>query len=333
MHAFPTLSPEEWDKFCRRVLPELAAFELVAATHSRKSVSEKLLKTPAGVGKSILRAERELSEWLNGGKLIDRSQTRFVETTEAGKEFVRFAGDVLERTEKFLHDLHHVQYGYDIRLASIYSSWMTYGRQIEVSFTKQVPDGSVNVEFFNDSDYINQIVLAVDSGHVDVGITSYPPPQRKVPRSLRIQNLVSQEMMLVFSSSYKRLPKGRKVDLVDAIRDDSSLRIIIYSPDIPANNKVLSYIKERRDDRGSHFRIRIENIAQIKEALSSLPSTASILPASAVRNEVAEGKLRAYSLDPPMEPWPWGLIYRAQSSRPAVRQFVKCFDGFLPKSR
>ena len=85
--------------------------------------------------------ELSASQWLNGGKLIDRSQTRFVETTEAGKEFVRFAGDVLKRTEKFLHDLHHVQYGNDIRLASIYSSWMTYGRQIEVSFTKQVPDG------------------------------------------------------------------------------------------------------------------------------------------------------------------------------------------------
>jgi hypothetical protein len=53
----------------------------------------------------------------------------------------------------------------------------------------------------------------------------------------------------------------------------------------------------------------------------------SILPASTVKQEVESGRFRAYRLDPPMEPWPWGVIARSYIARPAVAHFMAGFKA------
>jgi DNA-binding transcriptional LysR family regulator len=321
---------EDVDYFCRHLLPELASFQLAITSGSKETAARQLAKGSHAIGKSITRAEDILAEWLGQCRLVDPAHPRTNIPTEGGDLLVKFADEIIEKSQKFVADLHALQNNHKLRLATIYSSWLTYGRGIESAFKEKFPDGSITTEFFNDSKYIDDIEKAVREGRADIGITSYPP--RSIAPPLRVEPLKDQEMVLVFPSTYSRLPKKNTVSLRDVVTDPK-IKFVTYNRnlDIPASRKVETFLHDNNIKIDWNERQTGETISDLLNLLLTKdPKTKdkdtnsfSILPRSAVRNEVARRQLKIYSLNPSPPVWRWGVIYRTPVFRPAIDFFVQ----------
>lgn len=178
-----------------------------ASTGNLQSASEKLGKTRQGIGKSCKRVERALGEWFDEVPLRDRTHPKTFRPSEAGEALVRFAQDVLNRAEQFMDEMYHVQSGGEVRVATIYAPWLTYGAQIEAAFKKRVANASVNLRLTTGRSYMQRIAADVREGRADIGITSYPP---KVAPPLTLARMPDYPMVLVFPSNYPNLPQDAK---------------------------------------------------------------------------------------------------------------------------
>jgi DNA-binding transcriptional LysR family regulator len=323
MRSLHPLDHVDSDWFCKHVLPELTRFFEAATTGKLQSAGEKLGKTRQGIGKSSQKIERALSEWFSDVSLRDRSHPKTFRPTEAGEALVRFAEDVLARMEQFMDEMQHLQNGGEVRVATIYAPWLTYGAQVEAAFKERMANASVNLRLITGPKYMDKITTEVREGRADVGITSYPP---KVAPPLALTRMPEHPMVLIFPTKYRRLPKEKEVKLQKVISDDPDLKIVIFqrSFDVPVTNRVIAYVRACEADLGPSQRIEVDNLSQAKDLLLTLPGTIGILPELAVRNEVAKGWLKAYRLDPPMQLWTWGIIHREETSKPAVRHFLDC---------
>jgi DNA-binding transcriptional LysR family regulator len=331
MRSFRPLSPEDAHWFCQHVLKDLAVFSYAVDSGNRSDSAEKLGLSPQRVGQTLRDIERNLEEFLNGGKLIKWHKKIEVAPTEAGIIVSEFAQDMLKRSEVFLDKLYRVQYGNDVRVACIHSGWMAYGAQLEAMFKKRVPDGTINVDIIGGLKYPEKIHAAVAQGHADIGITSYPPP---IDPSLTLQPLKDRELRLVLNPAYPRRPKQPKVNVVDFIRDDVNIKLALHTRAIasPMSTKVTSYLRKCGADFWPHQRLEGQNIAEIVDTIQRIPNVISILPTDAINREVKTGQLLAYSIDPPMKPWVWAVIYHTGTSRPAVRHFLDCLRPLFKHS-
>ena len=332
---FDPLRGEDWDWFCRRVLIELAEFESILEEGDRKIVAKAVGKTTAGTGRSILRAERYLADWIYRGKdrplkldLVVHKRRGKVIPTAAGRATLAFAQETHALAEKFLSKLYGLQNGGHIQVASINSAWKAYGRKLKTAFRNKVPDGQIALSFFSGDRYHERILAEVADGRVDVGITSYPP--RAPDRSICVQPLADQEMVLVVPSACTIRPRSNPVRLSDVVRSDyDGINIVLYrkSLDAPGVAEIWRYLKTNDCLPQHRYQlIEIDNFLQAQQALESEPKAVSILPRLAVTGGAGIGGVRTYALDPPLEPWTWAVIYRVPITRPAVERFVECFD-------
>lgn len=331
MKRFRTLQPfsqQDADYFCRHVLPELEVFRRATTSTRFASAGETLGKTRQGVSLATRRVEKALREWFEEVPLLNRSR-RPMTLTEAGETLLSFAQDALRQSEEFMERMRRLQVSGEVRLATIYAPWLTYGAEVVAAYRERVKDGSINLSLVIGPSYMRTIEAAVREGRADIGITSYPP---KITPPLCITHLPPQEYQLVFSSSYSRLAKLEtlkrrgKLKLERVISDNPDLKIVILKRafDVPATNQIIAYLNRAESDLGPEQKIQVDNLSQTKDMLQNMPGTMAILQRVAIRNEVAKGLFKAYSLDPPLKPWTWGIIFREHSSRPAVREFLQC---------
>ena len=96
---------EQFEDWCREVLPELATFRAACVFGNRRKAGTTVGKQGPNVGKSISRLETLFSELLNGGSLIDRAEPRKVIPTEAGEELLRYCDQVDALRAQLLKEL------------------------------------------------------------------------------------------------------------------------------------------------------------------------------------------------------------------------------------
>jgi DNA-binding transcriptional LysR family regulator len=327
------LGPDKRDWFCRNVLAELAVYRHAVAAGSPIAAHEGLLKTPAAIGQSIRRLEEHLGDWLNGGALIDHSVKKSIRTTEAGGLTVDFAEKVLAESESFLANLDAMQHSNQVRLACIHSAWMAYGPELQSDFAKRVPGGTIQEHVIGGPGYPENIVAQVLEGSADAGITSYPP---KVLPPLKLQLLKDRRLVLVFSAKYPKLPKEKAALRLDrVISRDENLKIAVHhrASESPLGNQVVYYLNRQDAFTGKGQLTEAGNIAEIKATIERFPGTISILPEDVITEEIAQGRLKAYPLDPPLKPWVWGLIYRGGTSRKTVLQLIECLRPLFKKTQ
>lgn len=325
------LSPERVDWFCRNVLADLAVFRYAVETGSRKGAHEKVNKSAQAVGQALQRIQEHLGDWLNGGVLTDPSHKKVIEPTEAGMLLSGFAEKVIAECETLVASLHALQSGKNIRLACIHSGWMAYGRRLEEEFATRIPGGSIDVEIITGRGYPAAVAEAVRSGRADAGITPFPP---KVSLPLVLQPLQNRELKLIFNARYRYLPKpGNPVRLSRVISKDDKLKVAVHgrANDSPLGNRVVHYLKQCRAEQGQGQLFECQNIAEIRASIERFPGVISILPTDAVEDGVANGTLKAYSLDPELPPWEWALIYRSGTYRKPVLEFIECLRPLFKK--
>jgi len=323
MAETPSMTTAESHRLCQSLLSQLELFQQAVTQKNRHSAGINVELSGTRVGQVLDELDRSLSHYLNQGSLRNRDKKIDIELTEAGEIVHEFTKDVLERLHSMVGQLHRLQHETELKVATINTVLLKYGDELKARFKQALPESTLTIHTFGKDHYPEKILAEIVEGRADIGITSYPP---KIAPPLALTRMPEHPMVLIFPTKYRHLPKENEVNLLNVVRHDPKLKIVIFqrSFDVPVTNRVLAYVRVCQSDLGPSQRIEVDNLSQAKDLLLNLPGTIGILPELAVRNEVAKGLLKTYRLNPPMKPWTWGIIHREESSRPAVRHFLDC---------
>jgi len=319
------LDVREFEQWCRRVLPEMATFQAACEFKTRRRAGDKLGKEGQNVGKSIVRLEAFLKDYLAGGTFIDHNEPRLVSPTEAGEALLTSCHELAAIRARLLETLTRLQRGSEVRLAMTHYAWLAYGSSLEAAYKKRRPNGTVNFgnEFYGQDRVWEDIERVVQDGRADLGVYSFPPTRSKlVPRDLIVRNWIEEEIVLVMPPGLVRTSKA-SIAL-------SSLphlpRVVHYSRSLnfDRTDTIQQYLKSQKvlHRYKGDWLLGVNTIAEMKDTLRHKGGM-SFLPWPTVEHEYRQGILQVFRLNPPMRPRVIKIICRLHTSRGAIRDFLK----------
>lgn len=241
-------------------------------------------------------------------RLLDRSR-RPLEVLPAGRVLYEFSRDVLRRRQEFQIELEELRGGGGgtVKVAAIYSVGISEMSRLEEEFHRRLPAAQLEVSYLRPEKVYQMVV----DERVDIGLVSYPETTREVVA------LPWREEPMVVACGPDHMLAAR-----DRVRpeDLAEVEFTGFDEDLPISRDIDRFLREQ----GVKVRIvmRFDNIQSMKEALR-LGGTVSILPAPMLRDEVAEGRLKAIPLDVPLFR-PLGIIQRRKRALPrAARVFME----------
>ena len=262
-------------------LADLRSFSKTAEKHflSQSAVSQQL-------------AQLELAHKC---QLINRKK-RPIELTKQGQLLYQASKDMLDRYEELKHDLSDLQKSSvsRINIAAIFSIGMHTLPGYVKRFMVSNPNVNVHVEYFS-AGTIYELVLA---GRVDIGLVAVP----KRDKRLDVYDFEDEPLVLVCSSKHP-LSRQTAVD----IHKLQFERFIAFEKDVPTRAWI-DGILERYSTTVRPV-MEFDNIETVKRAVE-IDSGISILPKTAILQEVAAGTIR--SIDFSNEDFfrPTGIIVR-----------------------
>jgi len=317
-----------FEQWCRQVLPDLAAFYAACVYKNRSKAGTKLGKQGQNVGKSIVRLERQLKDFLGGGSLIDHNEPRHVIATEAGKELFRYCQELAASRPRVLDNLTRLQRGSEVRLAMTHYAWMAYGNALEKAYKKRRPDGTVDFgnKFYGQDKVWDDIEQEVLNDKADIGVYSFPPSRRRdVPKDLSVRNWIEEEIVLVVPGGFVKTARST----ISLANLPAFPRVVHYSRSLnfDRTDTIEKYLEQQnvRSRFGSDWLLGVNTIAEIKDTLLHKVGI-SFLPWPTVEKEYRNKALDVFHLNPPMRPRVMKIICRVHTSRGAIRDFLKAAD-------
>jgi DNA-binding transcriptional LysR family regulator len=262
----------------------------LADTRSFSKTAEKHLLSQSAISQQL--AQLELAHKC---QLITRKK-RPIELTAAGQLFYKGAKDVLERYEHLKNELNTLQNTTDnrINVAAIFSIGMhslpDYVKKFMVSF----PNVNVHIEYFG-ADKICELVL---SGDIDIGLLAVP----KKDRRLEVYDFEDEPLVVVCSP---RHPLAREPQ-VDIHRLQFE-RFIAFDKEVPTRVWIDGILS--RYNVVVRPVMEFDNIETVKRAVE-INAGISILPATAIVQEVSGGSLKAVPFSNERFVRPTGIIVR-----------------------
>ncbi len=228
-------------------------------------------------------------------QLLDRKRKPFRLTT-AGQLFYNAAKDILETLEKFNNDLDSLRKAATnrINVAAIYSIGMHSLPPYIKTFMAKYPDTNVHVEYLSSRE-IYELVLRET---IDIGLIAVPSKNRY----LQIYYFADEALVLVCSPEHP-LAKKSKI----AIHQLRLQKFIGFEEGIPTRT-LIDAILSRYDVRVQKV-MEFDNIETVKRAVE-IDAGVSILPKSAIGQEVINGTLKAIPFSNENFVRPTGIIVR-----------------------
>ncbi|MBN2314016.1 MAG: LysR family transcriptional regulator [Sedimentisphaerales bacterium] len=262
-------------------LAELKSFSRTAEKHlvSQSAVSQQL-------------AQMELQ---NKCQLINRKK-RPIELTRAGRMFYQAAKDILERYEQFGSELNALKRSSTSRInvAAIFSIGMHTLPDYVKKFMVSYPDVNVHIEYLSAA-RIYELVLA---GDVDIGLVAVPK------RDKRLDVYDFQDEPLVLACSPKH-PVAYETS-IDIHRLQFE-RYIAFDKSVPTRTWTDSILD--RYNVSVRPVMEFDNIETVKRAVE-INSGISILPKTAILQEVGDGTIKAIRFSNETFVRPTGIILR-----------------------
>jgi LysR family transcriptional regulator, transcriptional activator of the cysJI operon len=262
-------------------LVELRSFSKAAEKHivSQSAISQQLAKL----------------ETAHKCQFLVRQKRPF-ELTPAGQLFYDACKDMLSRYEQFKSDLTALQKSSTdrINLAAIFSIGMHSLPPYLKKFMSRYPNVHVHVEYCSSS-HIHELVL---QGAVDIGLVAVP----KRDRNIEVYEFEAEPLVLVCSPEH---PLAR-----ESVVDMEKLglhKFIAFELSVPT--------RELIDQLLAQYNIvlrpvmEFDNIETVKRAVE-INSGISILPRTAISQEMANGTLKAISFADANFVRPTGIIVR-----------------------
>jgi DNA-binding transcriptional LysR family regulator len=240
--------------------------------------------------------------------LLDRS-TRPLGLTEPGRRYLEMCRDILHRQEQFRSELSELKVQVDgvVRVASIYSVGLSELSQLEHEFTRRYPGAALAIEYLRPE----RVYEAVLSDQADLGLVSYPEPNRK----LTVLPWREEEMVVAASPYH---PLAVKSEVFPA--DLDGVDFIGFDEDLPIRREIDRFLREHHVH--VNMTLHFDNLQMIKEAVAH-GSGVSIVPARIMEAEIAQGRLVPISIAAPELFRPVGIVHRRG------RKFPRAAQAFL----
>ena len=262
-------------------LADLRSFSRTADKHllSQSAVSQQL-------------AQLELAHKC---QLIDRKK-RPIELTKAGQLMYKASKDILDRYEQLKNELRTMQKSTASRInvAAIFSIGMNTLPDYVKKFLVSYPDVNVHIEYFSAAK-IYELVLA---GDIDIGLVAVP----KRDKRLDVYDF-EDELLVVACSPKHPLSYESQVD----IHKLQFERFIAFEKGVPTRAWIDSILE--RYNIVVRPIMEFDNIETVKRAVE-INSGVSILPQSAILQELGSGTIKAISFSNERFVRPTGIIVR-----------------------
>jgi len=268
----------------------LKVFCDLAELRSFSKAAEKHLLSQSAVSQQL--AQLELAHKC---QLIDRKK-RPIELTKAGQLLYKAAEDMLERYEQLRTELNSLKSssGGRINVGAIYSIGMHSLPNYVKEFMVHHPNVNVHIEYFG-ADKIYELVL---SGDVDIGLVAVP----KRDKRLEVYEFEDEPLVLACSPKHPFASES-EVD----IHQLQFERFIGFERDVPTRTWI-DNILQRYNIVVSPV-MEFDNVETIKRAVE-INSGVSILPQTAILQEVGSGTIKAVGFSNENFVRPTGIIVR-----------------------
>ncbi len=228
-------------------------------------------------------------------QFLDRKK-RPLELTPAGELFYEACKDIIDRYEQLRSGLNALQKSSvsRINVAAIYSIGMHTLADYVKKFMVNYPNVHVHVEYLN-SGQIYELVLA---GEIDIGLVAVP----KRDKRLEVYDFEEESLVLVCSPKHP-LASESKID----IHKVQFEKFVGFGKEVPTRLWI--------DDILQRFNIVVrpvmefDNIETVKRAVE-INAGISILPQTAILQELGSGTLKAVSFSDGNFVRPTGIIIR-----------------------
>jgi LysR family transcriptional regulator, transcriptional activator of the cysJI operon len=261
-----------------------------------------------GVGQSAASQHVRELEKTFGTNLLDRS-TRPLAVTQAGRLYLDFCREVLRRKEEFDAALENLKQEVEgtVRVASIYSVGLNEMVQLEQEFARRQPAARLEVEYLRPE----KVYDAVLADEADLGLVSYP----EATQDITVIPWRREEMVLA-ASPYHPLAANPQITPAEL----NGVEFIGFDEDLPIAREVDHFLREHNVEVNEilHF----DNLQMIKEAVAHRVGV-SIMPARAMLEEMAQGRLVAIPIAAPELYRPLGIIHRRKKRfQPFAQEFL-----------
>jgi len=267
-----------------------------------------------GVTQSAVSQQVRAIEEKYGAKFIERGRKNFALTPE-GQAFLEASREILgilENLESKIQELQDVVAG-ELRIATIFSIGLHELPPVLKAYRHDFPMVDVRVEYRRST----EVYAAVQEGRADVGLVAYPAERR----GLQAATFWRDRLKVICSPSHS-LARRKRVPLT-ALEGE---KFIAFEPDLPTRREVDRRLREA----GTKIFLALEfdNIETVKRAVE-VENGISIVPETAVAEEVASGVLKAVEIEG-ADMWrPLGTITRSSARiSPALREFLARLDAF-----
>lgn len=268
----------------------LKVFCDLADLQSFSRTAEKHLLSQSAVSQQL--AQLELAHKC---QLIDRRK-RPIELTKAGQLLYQASRDMLERYEQLKNELSTLQKSSvsRINMAAIFSIGMHTLPDYVKKFMVSYPDVNVHIEYFS-AGRIYELVL---SGDVDIGLVAVP----KRDKRLDVYDFEDEPLVLVCSPKHP-LSYESQVD----IHRLQFEKFIAFEKGVPTRVWI-DNILERYNVIVRPV-MEFDNIETVKRAVE-INSGISILPQTAILQELSSGTIKAIAFSNEKFVRPTGIILR-----------------------
>ncbi|CAN5652141.1 LysR family transcriptional regulator [soil metagenome] len=246
-------------------------------------------------------------------KLIERGRKNFALTPE-GRCFLDASKEILTTLDGLgsrIQKLQNVVAG-ELRIATIFSIGLHELPPYLKNFRRTFPEVEVRVEYRRSS----EVYTSVLEGRADAGLVAYPVARR----GLKALTFWQDRLVMICSPTHS-LAGRKRLSLADLEGE----KFIAFEPDLPTRREVDR--KLRAAGVKIQLALEFDNIETVKRAVE-VENGVSIVPATAVRNEVESGSLVAVEFEA-SDMWrPLGvLVRRAARISPAIREFLLLLES------
>ena len=262
----------------------------VVELKSFSKTAEKHLVSQSAVSQQLAHLETDYK-----CQFLDRSK-RPIELTGAGELFYAACKDIISRAERLKSDLQELKKSSKSRInvAAIFSIGMHSLPEYTKKFMARYPDVHVHIEYLS-SARIYELVLG---GKVDIGLVAVP----RKDQHLSVYRIQEEPLVVVCSPEHP----FAAFKIIDIHRLNHE-RFISFETDVPTRILIDNILHQYKVT--VRTMMEFDNIETVKRAVE-LNSGISILPATAVTQELALGTLRSVAFTNEHFVRPTGIILR-----------------------
>ncbi len=262
----------------------------LADLRSFSKAAEKHLVSQSAISQQIAQLEVE-----HKCQLLNRRK-RPLELTAEGELFYRAARDIVDRYEQLRSEMNTLKAAAHSRVnvGAIYSIGMHTLPDYLKRFMVKRPNVNVHVEYFS-SEKIYELVL---SGDLDIGLVAVPRRDKR----LNVYEFEDEPLVLVCSSKHS-LAGQSQIDIHKVQYE----RFIGFEPSVPTRAWIDGILQ--RYNITIRPAMEFDNIETVKKAVE-INSGVSILPRTAILQELAAGTVKAIEFTDEQLVRPTGIITR-----------------------